>query len=101
MDLISEKVEHVSFGKGRILEVKEDKVYVSFQDQKETKAFQYPEAFEKFLKAENPAVEAEALEELRVKRARLEEERLAEEERKAKLKPEAPVKKTVARKKKA
>ena len=100
MDLIKEKVNHISFGQGIILDVKADKVYVSFHSQEDTKAFKYPEAFENFLKAENPAVEAGALEELRDKRARLEEARLAEEERKAKLKPEIPVKKTAASRKK-
>lgn len=102
MDLIKEKVNHISFGQGIILEVKEDKVYVSFQDQENTKAFKYPEAFEKYLKAQNPVIEENILEELRSKRARLEEERLAEEERKAKLRPETPVKKSAAsRRKKA
>ena len=102
MELVNEKVDHVSFGKGKILEIKEDKVYISFQEQEEAKAFKYPEAFEKFLKAENSVIEEGILEELRSKKARLEAERLAEEERKAKLRPEAPVKKTTAsRKKKA
>ena len=102
MDLIKEKVEHVSFGEGIILEVKEDKVYVSFQNQEDTKAFKYPEAFEKYLKVKNPVAEENILEELRSKKARLEEERLAEEERIAKLRPETPVKKTAAsRRKKA
>ena len=102
MDLIKEKVDHVSFGQGIILEVKEDKVYVSFQKQEDTKAFKYPEAFEKYLKAENPLIEEAILEKLRAKKARLEEERLAEEEKKAKLRPEMSVKKTAgSRRKKA
>ena len=101
MDLIKEKVEHTSFGQGMILEIKEDKVYVDFENQESTKAFRYPEAFEKYLKAQNPVLEERILEELRNKRASLEEERLAEEEIKAKLRPEVVVKKTTVRKKKA
>ncbi len=101
MDLIKEKVEHISFGEGIILEVKDDKVYVGFQNQENTKAFKFPEAFEKYLKVQNPVLEKGILEELKAKKALLEEERLEKEESEAKLRPEVPVKKTAVRKKKA
>jgi hypothetical protein len=68
MSIVNEKVDHVKFGAGVIMDVKEDKIWVQFIDQIETKTFLYPEIFEIFLKAENPKVENNALEELRIKK---------------------------------
>lgn len=99
MNIVNERVEHVKFGAGLITEVKEDIILVQFHENDEVKAFQYPEAFEKFLKAINTEVQNFALDKLRLKREQLElemEKRRKEFEEaeleKQKLKP-TPVKK--------
>ncbi len=53
MNLAKEIVHHVSFGKGRIKSVKENYVKVDFGKKIGEKTFQYPGAFEIFLKAES------------------------------------------------
>lgn len=87
-------MEHIKFGLGVITEVNDDKIVVQFQDKIGTKAFLYPEAFEKFLKAVNPTVENNVMEECHRKKEqielefeRMEKEREAAEleEKKAKL----------------
>ncbi len=65
MNIVNEKVEHILFGFGVITKVKEDKVWVQFQEEIGIKAFLYPEAFEKFLKAVNPELRRNAFEESR------------------------------------
>lgn len=82
MTLINEKVEHIKYGTGIIKEVKDNKLWVQFNDNIGTKVFLYPDAFEKFLKAVNPAVENDALEEWRRKQEQIELE-LEEKEREA------------------
>lgn len=51
--MINEKVEHSKYGVGEIIEVKNDKIIVVFNDANEQKSFKYPEAFEKFLVAKS------------------------------------------------
>jgi hypothetical protein len=72
MNIANERVEHIRFGVGIITESEGDRIVVKFQDDVGEKAFQYPEAFEKFLKAENPTVQNDALEELHRKQEQLE-----------------------------
>lgn len=79
MTIINEKVKHSKFGVGVITEVKEQKISVQFEDNVGTKAFLYPEAFENFLKAENPIVENNALDELSAKQDQIEIERKEKE----------------------
>jgi len=51
--MINEKVEHKKYGSGEIVEVKDDKITVIFEEINEKKSFKYPESFEKFLVAKN------------------------------------------------
>lgn len=94
MTIVHEGVDHIKFGLGVITEVNDDKIVVQFKDEIGIKIFPYPEAFEKFLKAVNPIVENNAMEECRRKQEqieleleRIEKEREAAEleEKKAKL----------------
>ncbi|MBL4937601.1 hypothetical protein JK636_17945 [Clostridium sp. YIM B02515] len=77
MTLINEKVEHISYGLGVVIEEEATKILVQFTDDIGNKAFKYPEAFEKFLKAVKPEVQNTILEELHSKQKRLELECLA------------------------
>ena len=81
MNLLNERVEHIKFGSGIVTEMQDDKIWVQFQDDIGTKLFQYPEAFDKFLKAENLVLADYIQVELETKMQRLELER---EERKQK-----------------
>ena len=94
MTIINESVEHIVFGFGVITEVEDNKIWVQFQDEIGTKVFLYPEAFEKFLKAVNVAVESNILKECHRKQEQIEEERKEKEraaieleEKKPKLEP--------------
>ena len=71
MNIVNEKVEHSKFGLGVIKEVKDHKISVQFEDMSETKEFLYPEIFEIFLKAMNPTVENNVLEELHIKQDKM------------------------------
>lgn len=76
VNLVNEKVEHIKFGLGVITELKDHRIYVKFQNNRlGVKEFLYPEAFEKFLKAENPKVGSSAKEELRIKQYQISKER--------------------------
>lgn len=95
MNLVNERVEHIMFGFGVITELKDHKIWVQFQDEIGTKVFLYPDAFEKYLKAENSTVENNVLEEWRRKQEQLEleckeKERIAAEieDERVKLLPE-------------
>ena len=72
MSIVNESVEHIKFGVGVITEEKDHKIWVQFQDPIGIKAFLYPEVFEEFLKAVNPTVEKNVLEELRIKQEEIE-----------------------------
>lgn len=94
MIIVNERVEHIKFGFGVITEVKDHRIWVQFQDMIGTKAFLYPEAFEKFMKAVNPEVENNILEEwhnkqeqieLELERKEIERENAELEEKKSKL----------------
>ncbi|MBU3142387.1 hypothetical protein [Clostridium sp. CF012] len=79
MNIVNERVEHIIFGFGVITEIENNKIWVQFQDNIGRKVFLYPEAFEKFLKAVNSAVESNALEECHRKQEQIEEERKEKE----------------------
>lgn len=106
MIIINEKVQHISFGIGVITDAKDNKIWVQFEEKFGIKIFQYPEAFEKFLKAVNSITEDNVLEELHVRQEQLEMERKEEKERKAaeleenKSKLEAQKKKSPAKSRK-
>lgn len=79
MTIVNERVEHIMFGFGVIMEAKDHRIWVQFQDEIGTKAFLYPEVFERFLKVLNPTVENNVLEELHRKQERMELERKEKE----------------------
>lgn len=86
MNIVNEGVDHIKFGFGVIKEVKDHKIWVQFQDEIRTKVFLYPEAFEKFLKAVNPAVENNVVEEWHRKQVQIEQEHKEKEREAAELK---------------
>jgi hypothetical protein len=102
MTLVNEKVEHINFGLGVITDENDHKIWVQFQEDIGEKIFQYPEAFEKFLKAANSAVENNVLEELHRKQEQIELERKEKERAAAELKEKienlVPAKKKAASK---
>jgi hypothetical protein len=64
-------------------------ISVQFQnDEIGTKGFVYPESFEKFLKAENPAVQSSVLKELHTRHERLQLEREEREHKVTELREE-------------
>lgn len=75
MKLISEKVEHKKFGIGVVTETNHDKIKVQFQIGEEDKTFQYPESFGAFLKAVNPAVQEDVMEDYQKRQKEIEHER--------------------------
>lgn len=83
MTLVNEKVKHISFGDGVITEEKDCKIWVQFQEEIGSKIFIYPDAFEKFLRAEDPEVEDSVLEELHSKQEKIELEQRARKEHEA------------------
>lgn len=72
MNIINEKVGHINFGNGVIAELRNNTIWVKFQDAIGIKGFIYPDAFENFLKSDNKALEKVVLEELRVKKEQIE-----------------------------
>jgi hypothetical protein len=107
MNLLNEKVKHNAFGAGVITEANGNKISVKFGEDSGTKTFIYPDAFEKFLKAENPVIEETILKELSKKQEqinqeleRIKKEREAAEQEQKKAKLEPVKKKTVARSRK-
>lgn len=76
MDLIGIKVKHMVFGIGVITEQIGDYITVEFATK--TTKFVYPEAFDKFIKAENVEIHASIIETM--KRAKIEKEQQYQEE---------------------
>lgn len=74
MNIVNESVEHISFGHGIITETNDNKIWVQFEEKIGTKIFVYPDAFEKFLKATNPAVQSNAMEDWKIKKAQIDQE---------------------------
>ncbi|MDR7856525.1 hypothetical protein [Tissierella sp.] len=107
MNLLNESVEHIKFGSGIVKEMQDNKVLVDFQGDIGTKSFQYPEAFDKFLKTENLVLADYIQGELKAKIQRLELEReerqriaieLREELRLAEIENKKALKKATAKK---
>ncbi|MDF2672480.1 MAG: hypothetical protein K0R09_745 [Clostridiales bacterium] len=91
MNLVNERVEHISFGEGVIIEVDDNKICVRFEENIGTKIFIYPDAFEKFLKAADKTVENKVMEEFHKKQEQIEQEleRIEKEREAAKLEEKA------------
>ncbi len=73
-DLIGTAVSHARFGHGTIETVEDRYVTVAFNRDHAEKTFQYPDAFEKFIKAEDPAVETIVKKDLQTAIAQREQE---------------------------
>ncbi|MDO5519414.1 MAG: hypothetical protein Q4G58_02860 [bacterium] len=94
--MIKKAVVHKAFGKGTIVEKKQNYIKVQFEAFRERKTFLYPDSFEKFLTFEEPDLQKKALEELK----KIQEKKTAEKEAKQLLyqqqleEAQAPPKKT-------
>lgn len=81
-ELLNEKVIHIKFATGIIVDIAEDeKIIVKFNELAETIKFQYPDAFECFLKFENTLLQESAINQLQDKKviiAKQKEERRLE-----------------------
>lgn len=73
--LINENVEHITFGKGLIIEEETGKITVEFHNQVGNKRFQFPDAFEQYLRFEESSLQEESLFMIESRRQKLEEER--------------------------
>lgn len=98
MAIVNESAEHIIFGFGVITEIKNNKIWVQFQENIGTKVFLYPEAFKKFLKAVDVTVESNILEEWNRKQEQIEEERKEKQRAAAKIEEERPKPEPVKRK---
>ncbi|MDO5292080.1 MAG: hypothetical protein Q4F05_04945 [bacterium] len=76
--MIKKAVVHKTFGKGTIVEKKQNYIKVQFEAFRERKTFLYPDSFEKFLTFEEPDLQKKALEELK----KIQEKKEAEHEAK-------------------
>lgn len=88
MDIINTKVKHIKFGVGTITTFDGAHISVQFSERRST--FKYPDAFEKFIIADDASVQAEIMEEInniklaaQAQRQAAEAARKAEEERRA------------------
>lgn len=72
MDILNIKVKHAVFGVGTIAEV--DDKYITIRFSEKSRKFTYPDAFEKFIMAEDSAVQETILNDISVAK-RIEEER--------------------------
>jgi hypothetical protein len=89
MELLGEKVKHKVFGKGQIIEFKNDYVKVLFEERNEEKDFSYPSVFGGFLELENKSLLGQVQEVLSDIAHREAEERIMNEVR---IKSEADIK---------
>lgn len=93
MELIGLKVNHAVFGVGTIIE--KDGNYITVEFSAKTTKFVYPDAFEKFIKAEDPAVQQAISDKVNDAKAAAEQKRqaerkAAEEQRRAAVAVAAP-----------
>lgn len=77
MELIGLKVKHTVFGVGTITE--KDGNYITVEFAVKTTKFVYPDAFEKFIKADEPSVQQAITDEINDAKAAAEQKRQAEE----------------------
>ncbi len=108
MNLINEKVVHKSFGVGTIKALEQSIMIVDFYQEDGEKSFIFPDAFEKFLKLDNLAIEKDVFEQIRLKKEEIELEKgkkilviIEEEEQRKKEKLELAKEKKKAAKKPA
>ncbi len=97
--MIDEQVLHGSFGVGRIVDVETDIITIQFSDRIGQKKFQYPEAFEHFLKMCRPAAQEDIERELAILQKSIEVERLRRQELRLKEEQQRLVAKPVTKKK--
>ena len=75
-ELLNEKIIHIKFGVGFIVGVVGDeKIIVEFDELAENKKFEYPNAFECFIKFENTLLQENALKQLQDKKLRIAKEK--------------------------
>lgn len=55
---VNNRVVHKKFGKGVIMGMEENRIYVCFDENGETKVFPYPKAFENYLSYEDESLQA-------------------------------------------
>lgn len=79
MNLIGQKIKHKAYGVGTIIEM-EDDGHITVEFNAKTSTFQYPQAFEVFIKAEDPGVQEEALNKLQAIKDAQEAEKAAKAE---------------------
>jgi hypothetical protein len=70
-DLLNEEVTHIKFGNGVILSTENRIIRIQFHDLNQQKTFIYPDAFERFLKFQNPALDKKVKQELKIKNAQI------------------------------
>jgi len=98
--LINENVEHITFGKGLIIEEEIGKITVEFHNQVGNKRFQFPDAFEQYLRFEESSLQAESLTMIESKKQKLEDEKEKRRLELARLNEEERVLEELDRKKK-
>ncbi|MEN6350999.1 MAG: hypothetical protein ABFD08_16590 [Syntrophomonas sp.] len=84
-ELTNEKVIHVKFGTGVITSNQNRIIRIQFDESPEEKMFIYPDAFERFLKFQNPILEEKVQSELKIRNDQIamekEKDRIAAERR--------------------
>ena len=74
MNLIGQKIKHIAFGMGTVIE-QDDAGHIAVEFPGKTSVFQYPMAFDKFLSAEDEDLQKEILSELHTKKKAIEVEK--------------------------
>ena len=89
MQLLNQRVKHITLGSGTI--VAQDNMYITVEFDSKTSKFQYPgpDTFKKFLKAEDPSVQDAILQEIADQKRAAEEARAAAAAAKLKAEEEA------------
>ncbi len=64
MILVNQRIDHVRFGEGVVVSNENGKMTVRFSANGETKSFIYPDAFEKFMKVQDPTIKKSVQKEL-------------------------------------
>ncbi|MEO3946387.1 hypothetical protein [Gorillibacterium sp. CAU 1737] len=80
MKLINQKVEHPAFGNGQIITVEDARMVIEFAAPVGQKAFVYPDAFEHYLRLDDPLASEYANTLLRRKHEEKEVEKLRQQE---------------------
>lgn len=75
-ELLNEKIIHIKFGVGIIVDVVDnEKIIVEFDELAENKKFEYPDAFECFIKLKNNLKQENTLKQLLDKKVRIAKEK--------------------------